>query len=227
MPNLAEILTTSTAAHRDCIAIQLDADELSYAALDAACARVAGLLRAKGVQAGDRVAVMLPNTPHFPVCYYGALRAGAAIVPMNVLLKEREVAFYLRDSGAKVLFAWHEFADAAHAGAEQTGAECVLVEPGQFEALVARCEPLAEPAERRDDDTAVILYTSGTTGTPKGAELTHRNLLRNVEVSVALFDLDETTVTLGALPMFHAFGQTCGLNATIAVGGALTLLPRF
>ena len=73
---------------------------------------------------------MLPNVPYFPVCYYGVLRAGAAVVPMNVLLKEREVAFYLGDSGAKVLFAWHEFADAAHAGAEQTDAECVLVEPG-------------------------------------------------------------------------------------------------
>ena len=79
---------------------------------------------------------MLPNVPYFPVCYYGALRAGAVVVPMNVLLKEREVAFYLGDSGAKVLFAWHEFADAAHAGAEQAGAECVLVEPGEFDALL-------------------------------------------------------------------------------------------
>ena len=146
---------------------------------------------------------------------------------MNVLLKEREVAFHLGDSGAKVLLAWHEFADAAHAGAEQTDAECVLVEPGEFEALLERCEPALEVAERRRDDTAVILYTSGTTGTPKGAELTHDNLLRNVEVTVGLFGLDERAVTLGALPFFHAFGQTCALNATIAVGGCLTLIPRF
>jgi long-chain acyl-CoA synthetase len=81
--------------------------------------------------------------------------------------------------------------------------------------------------DRRVDDTAVILYTSGTTGTPKGAELTHGNLLVNVEVSVGLFDIDARTVTLGALPFFHAFGQTCALNATMAVGGTLTLLPRF
>ena len=104
---------------------------------------------AKGVAPGDRVGIMLPNVPHFPVAYYGVLRAGAVVVPMNVLLKEREVAFYLGDSGAKVLLAWHEFADAAHAGAEQAGAECVLVEPGEFEALLARCEPVARVGRAR------------------------------------------------------------------------------
>jgi long-chain acyl-CoA synthetase len=227
MPNLADLLTRSAAAHPDRTALKLDDLELTYAELDAASARVAGLLAAKGVGPGDRVGVMLPNVPYFAAAYYGALRAGAAIVPMNVLLKEREVAFYLQDSGAKVLFAWHQFADAAHAGAEQAGAECVLVEPGEFEALLARCEPVATLAERRADDTAVILYTSGTTGTPKGAELTHANLLSNIEASLALFGIDERAMTLGALPLFHAFGQTCALNATIAAGGCLTMLARF
>ena len=227
MPNLADLLSRSAAERPDRVAIKLDDSELSYAALDAAAARMAGLLRAKGVQPGDRVGIMLPNVAYFPICYYGVLRAGAAVVPMNGLLKEREVAFHLGDSGAKVLLAWHQFADAAHAGAEQTDAECVLVEPGEFEALLERCQPALEVAERRPDDTAVILYTSGTTGTPKGAELTHDNLLRNVEVTVGLFGLDERAVTLGALPFFHAFGQTCALNATISVGGCLTLIPRF
>jgi long-chain acyl-CoA synthetase len=125
------------------------------------------------------------------------------------------------------LFAWHEFADAAHAGAEQADAECVLVESGAFESLIERCAPAPEVAERGDGDTAVILYTSGTTGTPKGAELTHGSLRRNVEVSVELFDITERSVVLGALPFFHAFGQTCVLNATVSVGGCVTLLPRF
>ena len=227
MPNLADILSHSAAAHPHRTAIKLDDGELSYAELDALAGQVAGLLRAKGVAPGDRVGVMLPNVPHFAAAYYGALRLGAAVVPMNILLKEREVAFYLGDSEAKVLLAWHEYADAAHPGAEQAGAECVLVEPGQLDTLLARCEPVAEVAERDADDTAVILYTSGTTGTPKGAELTHANLVRNTEVSVALFGLDEHAVTLGALPFFHAFGQTCALNATVAAGGCLTLLPRF
>ena len=227
MPNLADLLTRSVTARPDCVAIKVEHSELTYAALDEAAARVAALLRAKGVAPDDRVGIMLPNVAYFPICYYGALRAGAAIVPMNPLLKDREVAFYLGDSDAKVLLAWHQFADPAHAGAEQTSADCVLVEPGEFEGLLARCEPAREVAAREPDDTAVILYTSGTTGKPKGAELTHSNLLRNVQVSIDLFDLDEHAVTLGALPFFHAFGQTCALNATVAVGGCLTLIPRF
>jgi long-chain acyl-CoA synthetase len=227
VPNLADLLTTAAATRPGAVAIKRDERELTYAALDAASARVAGLLRAKGVHAGDRVAVMLPNVEYFPIVYYGALRAGAAVVPMNVLLKEREVSFHVADSGAKVLFAWHGAADAAHAGADDPGADCVLVEPGAFESLLERCPPVADVADRAPGDTAVILYTSGTTGTPKGAELTHANLLRNVDGTIDLFGLDAGAVTLGALPLFHAFGQTCGLNATIAVGGTLTLIPRF
>ena len=227
MPNLADLLSHSAALRPDRVAVKVDDRELSYAALDEAAARAADLLRAKGVQPGDRVGIMLPNVAYFAVCYYGALRAGASVVPMNVLLKEREVAFHLGDSEAKILMAWHQVADPAHAGAEHAGAECLLVEPGRFEAVLERCHPVSEVAERRPDDTAVILYTSGTTGTPKGAELTHDNLLRNVEVTVGLFGLDERVVTLGALPFFHAFGQTCALNATVSAGGCLTLIPRF
>src|ERR671922_2391307 len=170
MPNIADLLSQSAAEHPDRVAIKVDDSELSYAALDEASAQVAGLLRAKGVEPGDRVGIMLPNVPYSPACYYGALRAGAVVVPMNVLLKEREVAFYLSDSGAKALFAWHEFADAAHAGAEQAGAEGVLLEPGQLETLLARCDAAGDVVARDAADTAVILYTSGTTGTPKGAE---------------------------------------------------------
>src|SRR5205085_4450656 len=136
------------------------------------------------------------------------LRAGAIVVPMNVLLKGREVAFYCSDPESKIVFAWHEFADAAEAGAEQAGSECILVQPGEFEALVGEAAPDTEVADRADDDTAVILYTSGTTGKPKGAELTHANLRRNVEVAAGLFDLGDDAVTLGALPLFHSFGQT-------------------
>jgi long-chain acyl-CoA synthetase len=227
MPNLADLLSHAAVERPEHIAIKLDEIELSYAPLDQAATRAAGLLSARGVEPGDRVAVMLPNVPYFPICYYGALRAGAAVVPMNVLLKEREVAFHLRDSSATILLAWHECAAAARAGAEQTDAECMLVEPGGFEALLGRCPPGPEVPERRSDDTAVIIYTSGTTGTPKGAELTHDNLLRNVTSSVRLFGLDQRSVTLGALPLFHAFGQTCVLNATVCVGGCLTLIARF
>src|ERR671933_456115 len=96
--------------------------EVSYAMLDEGSARVAALLKAKGVEPGDRVGIMLPNVPYFAVTYYGVLRAGGTVVPMNVLLKGREVEFYLTDPGAKVMFAWHQFADAANTGAEAAGA---------------------------------------------------------------------------------------------------------
>ncbi len=222
--NLAALMTTSAARHGDRTAIRQDGIPLTYAGLERATALVAGLLASRGVQAGDRVGVMLPNVTYFPICYYGALRAGAAIVPMNMLLKEREVAYYMADSGARVLFAWHQFADAARAGAHD--AEVIEVSPEAFDALLVGCEHAAT-VEREPDDTAVILYTSGTTGRPKGAELTHANLSENVAVSLELFELGPEAVTLGALPLFHAFGQTCALNATMAVGGSLELLPRF
>jgi long-chain acyl-CoA synthetase len=159
--------------------------------------------------------------------YYGVLRAGGVVVPMNVLLKQREVEFYLGDPEAKLIFAWHEFADAAEQGAAAVGAECILVEPVSFGRLLAGAEPVREVADRAADDTAVILYTSGTTGKPKGAELTHSNLAINADVSKALFSLGHEDVILGTLPLFHAFGQTCGLNAAISAGTSLTLIPRF
>jgi long-chain acyl-CoA synthetase len=171
---------------------------------------------------------MLPNVPYFAVVYYGVLRAGGVVVPMNVLLKGREVKFYLEDPGAKLVFAWHDFADAAQTGASEAGAECILVTPGEFEELLGGVqEPLREVVDRDGSDTAVILYTSGTTGTPKGAELTHDNLRRNAEVASSLFDYKAGDVVLGALPLFHSFGQTCSLNCAIRAGGTLTLLPRF
>src|ERR1700709_1128040 len=101
--NLTQILVDSRTAHPDQVAVRLDDVELTYAQLDGATAHIAGLLREHGGAAGDRVGIMLPNVPYFPVCYYGALRAGAIVVPMNVLLKGREVEFYCSDPEVKIL----------------------------------------------------------------------------------------------------------------------------
>jgi long-chain acyl-CoA synthetase len=226
--NLARILTDAAAEHGDRIAFKLDDAELTYAQLDAASARAAGLLRARGVEPGDRVGLMLPNVPYFPVLYFGILRTGAVVVPMNVLLKEREVAYYLDDSSATLLFAWHGFAEAAEAGAAGAGCDCILVAPGEIEELLAAQEPVGEPVERAADDTAVILYTSGTTGQPKGAELTHSNLHTNCSMtSATLGQFSHEDVLLGALPLFHSFGQTCTMNSAVSVGATVTMIPRF
>jgi long-chain acyl-CoA synthetase len=225
--NLASVLTESAQRDPDHVALKLDDMEVSYALLDEGSARLAAVLADRGLQPGDRVGIMLPNVPYFAVCYYGVLRAGGVIVPMNVLLKRREVAFYLNDSGAKLIFAWEGFADDAKAGAQEAGADCIVVKPGEFEEMLAGVDPRREVVDRDPDDTAVILYTSGTTGTPKGAELTHQNLTRNCEITRDMFGINGEVVTLGALPLFHSFGQTCSMNATIAAGGTLSLIPRF
>jgi long-chain acyl-CoA synthetase len=175
---------------------------LSYRELEVASAKVAGMLLARGLRPGDRVGVMLPNVPQFAMAYYGVLRMGGIVVPMNPLLKPREVEHYVSDSGAAL----------------------VLDDAG---ALPGDSEPASGVAERDAADTAVILYTSGTTGRPKGAELTHRNLTMNVEVMRGLLAAGQDDVVLGALPLFHSFGQTCGLNLAVACGACLALLPRF
>jgi long-chain acyl-CoA synthetase len=210
--NLATILTDSARRDPHRTALKLDELTVSYGELEETSARVAALLRGKGLQPGDRVGIMLPNTPEFAYAYYGVLRAGGVVVPINVMAKDREVGFYLHDSGAKLLFAQQDLA--------QAGANCIVV-PAQLP------DPDRQMADRSADDTAVILYTSGTTGTPKGAELTHANLIRNAEVGRGLLGLKADDVVLGALPLFHAFGQTCGLNCAIGRGACLTLIPRF
>ncbi len=225
--NLATVLTDTAAEQADRTAVKLDDLELNYGFLDEASARVARLVRDRGVEPGDRVGIMLPNVPYFPVVFYGVLRAGGVVVPMNVLLKGREVSFYLEDPGARLLFGWGDMAEAAEKGAEEAGAELILVKPGEFEELVGGLEPDRTVEERDDEDTAVILYTSGTTGKPKGAELTHANLYGNAVAAASLVDVVRDDVQLGALPLFHVFGLTCCLNAAMLKGSCLTMIPRF
>jgi long-chain acyl-CoA synthetase len=227
MTNLALNLVEAKAMYPDRPAVRLDDLVLTYDQLERRSARVAALLTARGVEPGDRVGLMLPNVPQFPMLYYGVLRAGAVVVPMNPLLKAREVEYYLADSGARLIFAWEAMAAEAAKGAEAAGAGFVPVGPG-FDRLLAEHDPEGAVAGRDDDDTAVILYTSGTTGRPKGAELSHANLGRNAAVTAAtLLRLEPDDVVMGCLPLFHSFGQTCGLNAAVGSGASLTLVPRF
>jgi long-chain acyl-CoA synthetase len=226
--NLASIVTESASRAPATVAVRLGPLELTYADLDDRSARLATLLREKGLKPGDRVGVMLPNVLEFPISYYGTLRAGGVVVPMNVLLKRREIAFYLEDSGAKLLLAWHGFGTDASEGAADAGVELVEVEPESFAELLGDCEPSPALAGTEEGDTAVILYTSGTTGKPKGAELTHFNLSRNAEIaSQSTCEITGGDVVLGSLPLFHSFGQTVSMNASLRVGATLTLLPKF
>lgn len=227
--NIAQILTRSAERHGDRPAVQVgDERPHTYAELDRLSSSVADLLRDKNVAPGDRIALMLPNVVEFAVLFYGALRVGAVVVPMNPLLKSREIAHYVVDSGAKILFTWSSCMDEATAGAAGTGTEIMTVDPTDFLGGLPVEAPPFPVVDRADTDTAVILYTSGTTGLPKGAELSHANLHSNIELTAFdLFDLDPDDIVLGGLPLFHVFGNTCAMNAAFVAGAKLMLLPRF
>ena len=226
--NVTDLLVRSAADHPDRPALRAGDRVLTYRELDEASARMADLVQVYGVTPGARVGVMLPNVPEFAVAYYGVLRAGGVVVPLNPLLKAREVAFHLTDAGAGLLVAAEAAAPEAKAGAEEALDAPVIVVDDDFLPELAEREPATDVVDRDPQDTAVLLYTSGTTGKPKGAELTHDNLVRNVEVSQSdLLQLTPDDVVFGGLPLFHAFGQTVTLNTTIAQGAVLVLLARF
>jgi long-chain acyl-CoA synthetase len=226
--NIARWVTDRAAADPSLPAIKQGETILTFSGLEATSARCATLLAAHGVGPGDRVALIMPNVAYFPVVYYAILRLGAVVVPMNPLLKAGEIAFTWTDSEAKVAVVFSMFEPEAAKAASTTGTDVIVVTPGEFETLLAEQEPTSEVVPRSDDDTAVILYTSGTTGTPKGAELSHHNVSSNVRTDLdTLMPLSPGDVVFGGLPLFHSFGQTVALNAAIAAGACLTLLPKF
>ena len=213
--NLANVLIESARRHARRVALRRGGRRVTYAQLDRASAQVARRLAAEGIGAGDRVALMVPNVPEFAAAYYGILRAGAIVVPLDVDLTRHELRAALGDCGAALLIAWR--------GLRNFHEPAWLVAPGSF---FDDAEPVTA-AERGGDDTAVILYTSGTTGEPKGVELTHANLLANARVTADLFDFVGGDAVLAALPLAHAFGQTCTLNAPLLAGAAIVLADRF
>jgi long-chain acyl-CoA synthetase len=228
--NLGTILQASAETRADHPAVKLADRSLCYRDLDRAARGIAASLRARGLEPADKVAIMVPNLPEFTMAYFGVLYAGCAVVPLNVLLSGPEVHYHLEDSGAKLLFAHPLFGEPAKAGAAEAGVPLVWAagEGDDTVAGFASAEPVAALHPTEPTDTAVILYTSGTTGKPKGAELTHSNLLLNCGVVVPkLIALGPDDVALATLPLFHSFGQTCIQNAMIAQGATITLLPRF
>ncbi len=209
--------------------------QLSYGELDALSDRLAAALTRLGIEPGGRVAVQLPNIPQFLIAYFGILKAGAVTVPLNVLLKAPEVEFQLEDSAATLLITWEGVLAEAGKGAAAAGVSKVYA-VGHAEGA-AGADPfeqlLASPAEgpqltHRDlTDTAVIVYTSGTTGRPKGAELTHMQLYMNADIPGRLFDVQPDDIVITVLPLFHVFGLSSILNVCVRFGCTMSLIPRF
>jgi long-chain acyl-CoA synthetase len=241
--NLATLLRESARARPDKAALTLADRSIPYAALHTAAQRFAGALRALGVRPGQHVALMLPNVPHFTIAYFGAHYAATPVVPLNVMLTPDEIAYHLEDSDAVALVAWEGFYDQARAAFDRVDTCQHLLIAGadpsarsapdgaaSVPALMDAATPVTELPDTRADDTAVILYTSGTTGRPKGAELTHFNLFYNAELAQKLGPPEqksEDMVALVVLPLFHSFGQTVLQNAVLGGGGTLVLVPRF
>ncbi len=250
MLNMSFFLEESARKYPDREAVVLGATRLTYAQVNGAANQVANVLVSRGIKPGDKVAFSCLNLPYFPIVYYGILKVGAVVVPLNVLLKGREVAYHLADSEAVAYLSFEgtevlPMGTEALAGFNQAKAEGAPVE--QF--LLITADPAAEsPIEGVEtlgqamagqspvfqsvpteaSDGAVILYTSGTTGQAKGAMLSHSNLVMNAIATNDMLGVRRAEEThLLALPLFHSFGSTVQMNAGFAMAATIVLLPRF
>jgi long-chain acyl-CoA synthetase len=234
--NLATILRESTLAHPGKPMLLIGPVRLTYQEVDTLSGRVAAGLRASGLRPGDTIALQLPNVPEFVLAYFGALKAGLVVVPLNPLLKAPEVAYHLQDSAARLLITHDAFAEEAAKGAASAGEVPVAVVASPGAAPSPLGTPFPELLAESDDGeveqldpsaTAVIIYTSGTTGKPKGAELTHFQMYMAASVAAETFAYRDDDVSMAVLPLFHVFGLSSVFNCAVRAGATVVLVPRF
>ncbi|MCT9818912.1 AMP-binding protein [Microbacterium sp. W1N] len=237
--SVAAILAESARRHPDRPALHFAGTTTTYAQLWAQTLAYAGALRGRGIGPGSRVAMMIPNVPDFARVYYATLALGAVVVPVHLLFKADEIAHVLRDADADLLVVAAPLLGEALPAAAGTATPVVTVllpadapEPvrglDRLEVEAAAADPLERHAATRPSDPATILYTSGTTGTPKGAVGSHLSIVEQVHCTlIDSFDLNAADIVFGGLPLFHTFGQTAVMNIAFRVGASIILLPRF
>jgi long-chain acyl-CoA synthetase len=233
--NLAVILSETAKASPGKPVALYDGGRLTYAELDALSDRLAVGLQTGGVRPGETVALQLPNIPQFLIAYFGILKAGGVVVPLNVLLKAPEVAFQLSNCGAKILVTWEGVLEEAAKGAAAARVTEIYAvghagdggRAAPFERLLSVSGDGFRLAPREATDTAVIVYTSGTTGRPKGAQLTHIQLYMNADIPGRLFDVQPDDIVITVLPLFHVFGLSSILDVCVRFGCTMSLIPRF
>jgi long-chain acyl-CoA synthetase len=234
--NLATILRESARRTPDKTLMHVADRSFSYAQVDEISGRVASGLLAQGLRPGRTVAVQLPNLPQFLFAYFGILKAGLVMLPLNPLLKAPEIAYHLGDADAATLITVDVVVEEALKGVAGVGEQPIFVVPTRdgdlpsgtrlFDELY-RAPDTGEIAPTNADDTAVLLYTSGTTGRPKGAELTHFQMFMACTVGGDTFGFEPDDVSLVVLPLFHVFGLSSTLNAAVRFGATTVLIPRF
>ncbi|MEU6350689.1 long-chain fatty acid--CoA ligase [Streptomyces sp. NPDC047072] len=224
MPNAAEPVWRHADARPNAVALRAHGRVWTYADLRERAAAYAGALWAEGVRPGERLLLIAPTGPEFVVVSTAAHAVGAVLITLNTMATPSEVGYVLDDSGARLVVAWHQTAEAAGKAAGERGLPLLVLRP---DAPVNAGEPLTGPVERRADDTALLLYTSGTTGRPKGVELTVANLAFTAEAFGRQLTLTPDDRFATALPLFHVFGQAVCLNGTLTAGASLSLLTPF
>ncbi len=245
MLNLAVLLEDSARNVPDRTAVICGEMRFTYAEINAKANQVANGLKKLGIEKGQKVALSSPNLPFFPIIYYGILKAGAVVVPLNILFKSREIAYHLDDSDARAFFCFEgskelPLGEEGFKGFQNTDAcenfvlltldpkaESPYENTQTFWQFIENEPTEFESETTSETDTAVILYTSGTTGQPKGAELTHLNVVLNARLSDTMYPRRDADVHLITLPLFHSFGQVVQMNAGFYNRATLVLLPRF
>jgi long-chain acyl-CoA synthetase len=235
---LYDVIRKGASEYPDRVAILFRDAPVTYGTLAEQVNRLANYLKAQGVGQGDSVAVLLPNCPQFTVSYYAAAALGAICVPANPLLKPAELAHIWGDSGVKVVITAHMLAPGAQAALQLADCRAAILsvgEPGETpsgvtlldEALGAGSPDSVPAPAISERDPAVCIYTSGTTGRPKGALLSHRNLLSNCGMIVNALDFHAEDNFLCVLPLFHSFAGTVCQNTTLYCGARFTILEQF
>lgn len=236
MNNLAGILRESATKYPDLVAVNFMGQKTTYRELDVAANKIAHALREMGVSKGDRVAIYCINSPFFVASYFGIQKLGATVVTVNLLLHHSEVEYILRDSGSKVLIFYEMFAPNVAAVRANLPDLKDLIVVGKSEQVSAQSyaeimqNMPADPIEvdvNLANDVAAILYTSGTTGNPKGAMLTHQNLLSNSSSVAYSLGIKHDDILLTVLPMFHSFAMTCCLITPIRQAAQIVAVPKF
>ncbi|MFQ6618286.1 MAG: AMP-binding protein, partial [Fidelibacterota bacterium] len=230
-----DLLKKKSEKHPETVYIFFRDKKVTFNKFELAVLKLASGLKSLGLEKGDRVGIILPNIPQFPISYHAVLSIGAAAIPINIMSKYPEIRYQMEDSEARAVIFWEGFIHEVLKGVEGLDTCEILISLGKrkysgihnFSRIIENSPPFPNMIEVSENDTAVIIYTAGTTGNPRGAELSFRNIYSNAKACSKLLPLTEMDIILGVIPLFHSFGLTAVMNLALITGSSIALLPRF